>query len=580
MKFHQLAQALLALEKESSRIKMTELLAALLKEATPQEAQIISYLTLGTLRAPYKANTFNFAEKSMLKLLAPFVGQTPAEFSSSVRQSGDIGGALLSAQWTEPHHELTVSEVYAQLEKLQELSGTGSQEDKATLLASLLQQVDVLSALFIVRMVLGTMRLGFSDMTLIDALSWMATGNKSLKKSLEHAYNLCADSGYIAFLLKEGGPEALASVHPTIGIPIRLAAADRGESAQAIIDKIGPCYAQPKLDGFRLQIHIDTKQDKIWFFSRNLHDMSTMFPDLEKPLKSLNVDTLIVEGEAIVYDEETQSFLPFQETVKRKRKHNIEEVAQTLPLRLFLFDILYVNGNSVLDKPHTERRALLLKYCGASSNQKIQVIQEHYCSSASELAAYFSEQITQGLEGLVVKRPDAAYQPGKRNSNWIKLKRHEEGHLRDTIDAVILGYYAGMGKRASFQIGAFLVGLYNSEKDRFETLAKVGTGLKDEEWIELKKICDAHPSPEMPPNVVCAPELAPDVWTVPTTVVVILADEITQSPLHSAGKTKDNLGFALRFPRFMGYAVDKTATQATSVDEIKKLYKIQYSSGS
>ncbi|MBA2307280.1 ATP-dependent DNA ligase [Candidatus Dependentiae bacterium] len=578
MKFHLLAEALLALEKEASRTKMTELLAALLAQATPHEAQIISYLTLGTLRAQYKANTFNFAEKSMLKLLAPLVGQTAADFASAVRQSGDIGGALLKAQWPTKDRSVTLLEVYKQLENLQELSGTNSQEEKGALLAALLQQVDVLSASFIVRMVLGTMRLGFSDMTLIDALSWMATGGKSLKKSLEHAYNLCADIGFIAFLLKEQGTDALSSVHPTIGIPIRLAAADRGENALAIIEKIGPCYAQPKLDGFRLQIHIDNKQGRVWFFSRNLHDMSSMFPDLEKPLKALKVDTLIIEGEAIVYDEETQSFLPFQETVKRKRKHNIEEVAETLPLRLFLFDILYVNGKPVLDKPHTERRALLEQYCGSLPDQKIQVIEERYCSSAQELAEYFSQQITRGLEGLVVKRGDAAYQPGKRNSNWIKLKRHEEGHLRDTVDAVILGYYAGMGKRASFQIGAFLVGIYNKEKDRFETIAKVGTGLKDDEWIELKKVCDAQKVDEKPHNVICASELAPDIWTTPSTVVVILADEITQSPLHTAGKTDHHLGFALRFPRFMGYAIDKAATQATSVDEIQKLYKVQYTS--
>ncbi|MBA3751836.1 ATP-dependent DNA ligase [Candidatus Dependentiae bacterium] len=578
MKFHVLAETLVALEKESSRTKMTELLADLLSRATPHEAQIISYLTLGTLRAQYKANQFNFAEKSMLKLLAHLEGLTLSEFTHTVRERGDVGIAILHSQWPSQEKNVTLLEVYHQLEQLQTLSGTGSQEEKATLLAAILQSVDALSASFIIRIVLGTMRLGFSDMTLVDALSWMAKGDKSLKKDLEQAYNLCADIGYIAFLLKDQGPQALSTVHPTIGIPIRLAAADRAESPRAIIEKIGPCYAQPKLDGFRLQIHIDTKNKRIWFYSRNLHDMSSMFPDLHEAFQCMHVDTLIVEGEAIVYDEETESFLPFQETVKRKRKHDIEEVAQSLPLRLFLFDILYLNGKAVIGMPHTERRALLEQTCGLCSDKRINVIEEKYCTNPKELADYFNEQITRGLEGLVVKRPDALYQPGKRNSNWIKLKRHEEGHLRDTIDAVILGYYSGMGKRASFKIGAFLVGIYNPEKDRFETLAKVGTGLKDDEWIELKKTCDEIRVAEKPHNVVCASELAPDVWTNPSTVVVILADEITQSPLHTAGKTENHLGFALRFPRFMGYAIDKTAIQATSIDELKKLYKLQYTS--
>ena len=160
----------------------------------------------------------------------------------------------------------------------------------------------------------------------------------------------------------------------------------------------------------------------------------------------------------------------------------------------------------------------------------MQVIEERATSTTAELTNYFNEQIEKGLEGLVVKRPDAVYQPGKRNFNWIKLKRHEGGHLADTIDAVVLGYYAGQGKRASFGIGAFLVGVYDKEKDRFETVAKVGTGLTDEEFKDLKKQCDKHAIKAQPVNVLCAPELAPDVWVEPSIVVVIQADEITQSP--------------------------------------------------
>jgi DNA ligase-1 len=152
------------------------------------------------------------------------------------------------------------------------------------------------------------------------------------------------------------------------------------------------------------------------------------------------------------------------------------------------------------------------------------------------------------------------------------LKRHEEkgAGLNDTIDAVVLGYYKGKGKRAKFGIGAFLVGLYHREKDQFETVAKVGTGLSDEQWLELKKKCDAHERHEKPVNVSCAPELEPDVWVYPEITVIIRADEITLSPSHTAG------GMALRFPRFIDYCVDKTPTQVTSVHELKRLYDIQH----
>ena len=176
----------------------------------------------------------------------------------------------------------------------------------------------------------------------------------------------------------------------------------------------------------------------------------------------------------------------------------------------------------------------------------------------------------------MVKKPNSIYQPGKRNFNWIKFKRHEVGHLEDTIDAVVLGYYAGSGKRALFGIGAFLVGVYNKEKDIFQTIAKIGTGLSDQEWKEFKKKCDAIKIPDKPVNVECPKELFPDVWTDPEIVCLVRADEITLSPLHTADKTSEHLGYALRFPRFMGYRPDKSAMQATTTKEVKRLFEDQF----
>lgn len=209
-------------------------------------------------------------------------------------------------------------------------------------------------------------------------------------------------------------------------------------------------------------------------------------------------------------------------------------------------------------------------------DETIQIIEEKRIHSARELEDYFTHAIAAGLEGLVVKKPDSIYQPGKRNFNWIKLKRTQEGELEDTIDCVVLGYNAGSGKRAGFGIGAFLVGIYNKKEDRFETIAKIGTGLKDQDWLDIKKKCDSLKVKEQPKNVVCAKELAPDVWCSPEMVVTIFADEITLSPVHSAGKTIDHLGFALRFPRFIGYRPDKSATEATNLYEIKEMYEEQF----
>lgn len=578
MNFKDVAQAFETIEKISSRTEMTKELAALFKEATPQEIDIICNLSLGLLRPPYKGTQFQIAEKSLIPVLAELLNLSEDEVKHKAKVAGDLGLiAVLKGSW-KSSKSLTVLQVYEQLCLIEKISGTGSQEEKASQILALLKQVDPLSAKFIIRIMLGTLRLGFSDMTIIDALSWMETGDKSLRTRIENAYNVCVDIGLIASELKRRGITALDKMHINIGIPIRPAAAERMPTAKDIIKKLGTCVAQPKLDGFRLQIHVDKtqKKPKIEFFSRNLIDMSHMFPDLVEALMDIDVDQIICEGEAIAYDVETGTFLPFQETVKRKRKHGIEEAISEFPLQIYLFDLLYLNGQEYLNKTHEERRKKLISIFKNLKSETVKVISEVTVSSAQELEQYFQQNIAQGLEGLVVKKPDAIYQPGKRNFNWIKLKREEHGHLEDTLDCVILGYYAGSGKRAGFGIGAFLVGIFNKEKDQFQTVAKIGTGLKDDGWKELKKKCDALKTSTQPKNVYCAKELYPDVWVYPEIVCLIRADEITLSPLHTAGKTEKHLGFALRFPRFMGYRPDKKAEDSTSVHELKRLYDDQF----
>ncbi len=609
MKFKEVVHVFDGIEKTSSRLSMTHQLAELFKKASPLQAQQLCYLSLGVLNPPYIGTQFAIAQKTMSKIVAVVLGLTEHELEKKMHAVGDLGSVIEQFEWKETE-SLTVSQVYKKLADIEKISGTGSQEKKSTELESLLKMVDSVSAKYIVRIVLGTLRLGFSDMTLVDALSWMETGDKSLRPVLEHAYNVCADIGLLACTLKKEGPESIKSMKIHVGIPIRPAAAERLSSAQAIIEKLGPCVVEPKLDGFRLQVHIDKtgSEPVIRFFSRNLLDMSAMFPEFVKACKNLPVKELIVDGEAIVYDPNTGTFVPFQETVKRRRKHGIEEMVSDFPLQLNMFDIMYLDGESLLHREQKSRRQILKNLFAhykevhhaistkhesaakkdtsqlslfASSKKEdghkgeetptIQMIEEVHVTTAQELEDYFTHEIAAGLEGVVVKKQDAQYQAGKRNFNWIKLKYEASSKLEDTLDVVILGYYAGRGKRAQFGIGAFLVGIHNAKKDCFETIAKIGTGLSDTEWVELKKKCDALAVVHQPKNLVCAPELTPNVWVAPEMVCEVLADEITISPLHSAGKTKDALGLALRFPRFVKYRPDKSSTQTTSFSELKTL---------
>lgn len=578
MSFVELATIFADIEKIQSRNEMMHMLAELFTKLTPHEAKIVSYLVLGTLNPPYISTQFNIADKSMKVLVARLVKKDIEDISDEIKKEGDAGAVIANYTW-HYSHKLSIEQVYEALVHIEQISGTGSQEEKSNQLEKLLLQVSSNAAKYIVRIVLGKLRLGFSDMTLLDAFSWMLVQSKKLKNQIEAAYNNCVDIGLVAYHLVEGGIDGIKDIQVTLGVPIRPASAERLASAEDIFTKLGHCVAQLKLDGFRVQIHIDKSKGKkqVNFFSRHLNDMSDMFPDLIIPLLDLPVETVICEGEAICYDANTGNFLPFQETVKRRRKHGIEKAATEYPLQVYLFDVLYLNGHEVMSKPHYERRALLEKICiNQTDDSVVQVIQEKKIENAKALQEYFLSAIDQGLEGLVVKRPDAVYQAGKRNFNWIKLKRSQGGQLRDTLDCVILGYYAGRGRRAQFGIGAFLVGLYNAAKDEFETIAKIGTGLKDDQWIDLKQKCDAISVQKKPKEVICPKELYPDVWVDPQIVCEIYADEITISPTHTAGKTEQTSGYALRFPRFLQYREDKGANETTTVKELKELYKIQF----
>ncbi|MER3467745.1 MAG: DNA ligase, partial [Thermoflexus sp.] len=177
-------------------------------------------------------------------------------------------------------------------------------------------------------------------------------------------------------------------------------------------------------------------------------------------------------------------------------------------------------------------------------------------------------------EGIVAKRLDAPYQAGARGFHWIKLKRSYKGELSDTIDVVVVGYFRGRGMRAKFGIGALLGAVYDRASDTFKTVAKIGSGLSEEEWVRIRSLLDQIRVEHRPARVDSLIE--PDVWTEPRYVLTVLADEITRSPVHTCGKVGDEPGYALRFPRVMGWIrEDKGPEDATTVEEILSMFQMQ-----
>jgi DNA ligase-1 len=367
----------------------------------------------------------------------------------------------------------------------------------------------------------------------------------------------------IARTFWSGGEAAVSALKVTVGRPIRSQLAERLPNPEAVIKRLGMVAVQPKYDGIRVQIHKKGKDVRI--FSRNLEDFTLMFAELATAARQLKDRSLILDGEAIAFSKESEEYVPFQLTASRRRKHGIEEAAAELPLSAFIFDILYRDGRDLTEVPYEKRLEIVDEVIkGSSVLLPAPIIKT---ASVEVLTKTLLDYISQGLEGVVVKRPGSPYQAGARNFNWVKLKRHTSGQLNDTVDLVLLGYYFGKGKRADFGVGALLAGVYDKTKDRFVTITKLGTGLSDAEWREVHKRADKVQVDKKPARVDSA--LVPDVWLKPEVVVEVLADEITPSPRHSAE-------YALRFPRIVSFrGADKRPEDATTVKEIVEMFKQQ-----
>jgi len=576
MRFARLAQFFEELEVTSSRKALIQILARLFGEVDDTEIDRAVYLCQGRLAPFFEPLEIGMGEKLVADGIALATETSRAEVLARYEKLGDLGlvaaeRADAAGRVADPEGGPTIVEVYDCLRSIATSTGSGTVERKLALLSELLSQVDPPSAKHLARIPLGRLRLGIGDPTLLDAFSVARVGDTSLRKTLERAYNETSDLGLIATTLWRDGVDAVRAIQIQLGKPIRPALAERLPSAAAIVAKLGLCAAEPKLDGFRCQVHKDG--DRVIIFSRNLENMTEMFPEIAEGTRAqVRAERAIFEGEAVAYNPESEEYLPFQETTRRRRKHQVAEMALELPLRLFVFDVMYVDGENVAPLPYLERRERLRAL--VAPGDTLEVTPSITTDEPTVLQSFVLENVQKGLEGIVAKKLDSPYQAGARNFNWVKLKRVQAGHLSDTVDCVILGYVFGRGKRAAFGAGALLVGVYDAERDVFETITKIGTGLSDAEWREIRLRCDEITVAERPARVDSV--LVPSVWVEPRVVIEVLADEITRSPVHTAGRRNGEPGYALRFPRLITFrGDDKRPEDATTVAEVVDMYSQQ-----
>jgi DNA ligase-1 len=576
MLYDEVVTAYQAIEATASRRAIRDALVSLLRAAPPDLLAKLVYLTQGKLYPDFAGIEIGVAEQLALRAVALATGRPDSDVSGDVARSGDLGVTaerFLAGSGRRP--SLTVDEVYTGLDTIARASGPGAVGRKVDGLAALLRRATSVEARYLVRTATGNLRLGLGDMTILDALAIAWGGSAAARPAIERGYNLSSDLGEVAARLAGGGLDAVRDFEPEPFHPVRPMLAGRLRSADAILAQLGGrCAVEFKYDGLRLQIH--KRGDEVRLFSRRLEPITDQYPDvIELVREQVRAESAILEAEAVARDPDTDELLPFQELVRRKRKHGVAAAAEATPVSLAAFDLLVVDGEDLTDRDYPLRRARLEQVI--SAQPRFRPAERQIVSSVPELEAYFELAISAGTEGLVCKSlaPDSVYRAGARGWLWIKFKRDYVSTLADTVDLVVVGAFYGRGRRAG-TYGSLLLAAYDPAADLFRTVTRCGTGFKDEELAALPARLAPFALPHRHPRVDAT--LTPDVWFAPSMVLEIAGSELTLSPVHTAdwGAVKPGAGLAIRFPRFTGrWRDDKAPEDATTTDELLEMFRQQ-----
>jgi DNA ligase-1 len=578
MDFSIVAEIFEKMENTTKRIELTNILVELLKKTPKKIIPNAVYLLQGIIRPNFEGVELGIAEKLAIRAIAKSSGLSIKKIEDDYRKMGDLGLTAsnilkLKTQTTFTAEKITLERVYETLFKIAKLEGRGSQDLKMKYVSSLLNDATPLEAKFVLKILLGTLRLGVAENTVMDALAIAFTGKKENKEQIENAYNVSSDLGKVSQIVATDGIGGIKKIKISLFSPIRPMLADRVKSEKEAIKKMPELFsAEYKLDGERVQIH--KKANKIILFSRKLENITQYYPDIVENIgKSLNVDEGVFEAEIVPINENTGEFLPFQELMHRRRKYKIEQAVLQYPITVNFFDVLYFDKKNCLNLEYSERRKILEKLVNEDDFSKL--VPMLFVKNENEIEDFLENSINAGCEGLMLKTPSAPYRAGTRGSNWLKLKREYRNELGDSLDLIVIGAYFGRGRRTGLY-GTLLLATYNPEKDNFPSICKVGTGFTDESLDQLYQILSNNVTLKKNPRI--QSEMEADVWLEPELVLEIVASEITLSPIHKTGLNliRKSSGFALRFPKFTGKIRYEKAVEDASTDkEVLALYKRQ-----
>ncbi len=582
MDYSKLVDVYEQLNKTTKRLEKTHIISEFLKDVSLDDIEHVILLLEGRVFPNYDARELGVASRLMLKSLSTATGISIEKIENEWKKQGDLGlvaELIVKAKKQSTLHstKLAVKKVFDNIRKLAELEGQGTVERKTQLIAELLTSAKPLESKYIVKTILGEMRIGVGEGAMRDAIVWTFFNDKIGVKytregndievedreiynkylgAVQSAYDVTNEFAVVAKAAKKG-MQSLENIEMQVGIPIQVMLALKVDTIQEAFETVGrPAAIEFKYDGFRIQAH---KSDKghIRLFTRRLEDVTKQFPDVvEFVKKNVKGKSFIFDSEAVGYNKKTGKYLPFQNISQRiKRKYDIEKISQDFPVELNVFDIIYYEGRNLINEKFEKRRKLLEKII-KQEPMKIVLAKSKITSDKKEVEKFFKEAVNAGNEGLMFKALDAPYKPGARVGYMIKFKS-----VMETLDLVIVGAEWGEGKRAKW-LSSYAIACID-ENGNFVEIGKASTGLKEKEeeglsFLEMTRL--------LKPLIIS--EKGKEAKVNPKVVIEVEYEEIQKSPTYESG-------YALRFPRIIKIREDKGPEEANTLDYVKKLYEGQ-----
>ncbi|MEM5830073.1 MAG: ATP-dependent DNA ligase [Candidatus Aenigmatarchaeota archaeon] len=563
MRFLEVCQVYEKLEKISSKIGKTEILANLFKKAEGEELVKLVLLSTGQIYLPYENRELGVASKMAMRSISKASGFDLKQIEELYVKFGDLGKVAEYCIKNRKQKiffkkELSVSEVYDKLREIGFYEGEGSQERKISTLAGLLNFSEPLEARYLIRIVLDELRIGVAEGIVRDAIVLAFFKPSEREKALyyvDFAWNILGNFGEVAKIAKEEGIEGLRKVKPILGRPMQVMLGVKAESIEEVVRRHGKVIAEFKYDGLRMQIH--KQKDRVWIFTRRLEDVTNQFPDVvEVVRKNVLAEECIIEGEAWPIDPKTKLPMPFQKLSQRiHRKYDIEKMMQEIPVQLNVFDIVYLNGQTFFETPLIKRREIL-KSIIKEEELKIQLAESIFTDNIKEIEEFYNRALQLKQEGIMLKNPESFYVFGRHVGGWYKIKP-----VMETLDVVIVGAEYGEGARSKW-LSSYLFAVRDEDTGELLTCGMGGTGLTEEQFELMTQL--------LTPLII--KREGNFVWVKPKIVVEVSYQEIQKSPTYTSG-------YALRFPRIERIREDKSVNEIDTLKRLEELYKSQGKSG-